>query len=290
MTENAISPLRQRMIDDMTIRGLGQKTQEDYIRAVRNFTRFFGASPDQAGFEDLRRYQLHMRHEGVGVASMNSAVSALRFLFKVTLRRAGDVDQLGYIRGPRKLPVVLSFEEVGRLLEAAPGLKYKAAFSVAYGAGLRASEVVTLKVSDIDSERMVIRVEQGKGRKDRFAMLSPQLLDILRAWWREGRPRSWLFPGQDWLRPLSSRQFNRACRAASLLAGLEKRVTPHTLRHSFATHLLERGTDIRVIQVLLGHAKLDTTALYTKVATKMIREVESPLEIIVTAEKAKTPT
>jgi len=289
MTETAISPLRRRMIDDMTIRGMGQKTQEDYIRAVRNFTRFLGASPDRAGFEDLRRYQLHMRNEGAGVATINSTVSALRFLFKVTLRRAEDVDQLRYIRGPRKLPVVLSFEEVGRLLEAAPGLKYKAAFSIAYGAGLRASEVVTLKVSDIDSERMVIRVEQGKGRKDRFAMLSPHLLDVLRAWWREGRPTTWLFPGQDLLRPLSARQFNRACRAATLLAGIEKRVTPHTLRHSFATHLLERGTDIRVIQVLLGHAKLDTTALYTKVATKMIREVESPLEVIVTAKKAKTP-
>ena len=289
MTETAISPLRRRMIDDMKIRGLGQKTQEDYIRAVRNFTRFFGAGPDRAGFEDLRRYQLHMRNEGAGVATINSTVSALRFLFKVTLRRAEDVDQLRCIRGPRKLPVVLSFEEVGRLLEAAPGLKYKAAFSIAYGAGLRASEVVTLKVSDIDSERMVIRVEQGKGRKDRFAMLSPHLLDVLRAWWREGRPTTWLFPGQDLLRPLSARQFNRACRAATLLAGIEKRVTPHTLRHSFATHLLERGTDIRVIQVLLGHAKLDTTALYTKVATKMIREVESPLEVIVTAKKAKTP-
>ena len=289
MTETAISPLRRRMIDDMKIRGMGQKTQEDYIRAVRNFTRFFGAPPDRAGFEDLRRYQLHMRNEGAGVATINSTVSALRFLFKVTLRRAEDVDQLRYIRGPRKLPVILSFEEVGRLLEAAPGLKYKAAFSIAYGAGLRASEVVTLKVSDIDSERMVIRVEQGKGRKDRFAMLSRHLLDVLRAWWREGRPTTWLFPGQDLLRPLSARQFNRACRATTLLAGIEKRVTPHTLRHSFATHLLERGTDIRVIQVLLGHAKLDTTALYTKVATKMIREVESPLEVIVTAKKAKTP-
>ena len=196
MTETAISPLRRRMIDDMKIRGLGQKTQEDYIRAVRNLTRFFGAGPDRAGFEDLRRYQLHMRNEGAGVATINSTVSALRFLFKVTLRRAEDVDQLRYIRGPRKLPVVLSFEEVGRLLEAAPGLKYKAAFSIAYGAGLRASEVVTLKVSDIDSERMVIRVEQGKGPKDRFAMLSPHLLDVLRAWWREGRPTTWLFPGQ----------------------------------------------------------------------------------------------
>jgi site-specific recombinase XerD len=289
MTETATSPLRRRMIEDMKIRGIGQKTQEDYIRAVKNFTRFFSASPDRAGFEDLRRYQLHMRNESVGVATINSTVSALRFLFKVTLRRAEDVDQLRYIRGPRKLPVVLSFEEVGRLLEAAPGLKYKAAFSIAYGAGLRASEVVTLKVSDIDSERMVIRVEQGKGRKDRFAMLSPHLLDVLRARWREGRPTTWLFPGQDLLRPLSARQFNRACRAATPLASVEKRVTPHTIRHSFASHLLERGTDSRVIQVLLGHAKLDTTALYTKVATKMIREVESPLEVIVTAKKAKTP-
>jgi site-specific recombinase XerD len=289
MTEPAISPLRRRMIDDMTIRGIGQKTQEDYIRAVKNFTRFFGASPDRAGFEDLRRYQLHMRNQGVGAATINSTVSALRFLFKVTLRRAETVDQLRYVRGPRKLPVVLSFEEVGRLLEAAPGLKYKAAFSIAYGAGLRASEVVSLRVSDIDSERMVIRVEQGKGRKDRYAMLSPHLLELLRAWWREGRPTTWLFPGLDPLRPLSTRQFNRACRAAVLVAGIAKRVSPHTLRHSFATHLLERGADIRVIQVLLGHAKLDTTALYTKVATKMIREVESPLEVIVTAAKTKMP-
>ncbi len=290
MTEKAISPLRQRMIDDMTIRGIGQKTKDDYIRAVKNFTRFFGASPDQAGFEDLRRYQLHLRNQGVGAATINSTVSALRFLFKVTLRCAEIADQLRYVRGPRKLPVVLSFEEVGRLLEAAPGLKYKAAFSIAYGAGLRASEVVSLKVSDIDSERRVIRVEQGKGRKDRYAMLSPYLLELLRAWWHEERPATWLFPGLDPLRPLSTRQFNRACHAAALAAGIEKRVSPHTLRHSFATHLLEGGTDIRVIQVLLGHAKLDTTALYTKVATKTICEVESPLEVIVAKKKTKTPT
>ena len=289
MTEKAISPLRQRMIDDMTIRGIGQKTKDDYIRAVKNFTRFFGASPDRARFEDLRRYQLHMRNQGIGASTINSTVSALRFLFKVTLRRAEIVDQLRYVRSPRKLPVVLSHEEVSRLLEAAPGLKYKAAFGIAYGAWLRASEVVSLKVSDIDSERMVIRVEQGKGRKDRYAMLSPQLLELLRAWWHEGRPTTWLFPGLDPLRPLSARQFNRACHAAAEAAGIEKRVSPHTLRHSFATHLLEQGADIRVIQVLLGHANLDTTALYTKVATKTIREVESPLEVIVTAKKVKTP-
>ena len=288
MTERAISPLRRRMIDDMKIRGIGQKTQEDYIRAIRNFTRFFGASPDRAGFEDLRRYQLHMRNQGIGAATINSTLSALRFLFKVTLRQAEDVDQLRYVREPRKLPVVLSHEEVARLLAYAPGLKYKAALGIAYGAGLRASEVVNLRINDIDSERMVIRVEQGKGRRDRYAMLSPQLLDLLRTWWREGRPTTWLFPGQDPLQPLSARQLNRACHAAVEAAGIKKRVSPHTLRHSFATHLLEQGADIRVIQVLLGHAKLDTTALYTKVATKMIREVESPFEVIVTAGKTKT--
>jgi len=289
MTDQAISPLRRRMIDDMKIRGIGQKTQEDYIRAIRNFTRFFGASPDGAGFEDLRRYQLHMRNQGIGAATINSTLSALRFLFKVTLRRAEDVDQLRYVRSPRKLPVVLSHEEVARLLAYAPGLKYKAALGIAYGAGLRASEVVNLRVSDIDSERMVIRVEQGKGRRDRYAMLSPQLLDLLRSWWREGRPTTWLFPGQDPLQPLSARQLNRACHAAVEAAGIKKPVSPHTLRHSFATHLLEQGADIRVIQVLLGHAKLDTTALYTKVATKMIREVKSPFEAIVTTGKTKTP-
>ena len=289
MTETAISPLRRRMIEDMKIRSIGQETQRNYIRAVKNFTRFFGASPDKATFEDLRRYQLHMRNEGIGAATINSAVSALRFLFKVTLRQAEAVDQLRYVRGPRKLPVVLSQEEVARLLAYAPGLKYKAALGIAYGAGLRASEVVNLRISDIDSERMVIRVEQGKGRRDRYAMLSPQLLDVLRAWWREGRPTTWLFPGQDPLQPLSARQLNRACHAAVEAAGIKKRVSPHTLRHSFATHLLEQGADIRVIQVLLGHAKLDTTALYTKVATKMIREVESPFEVIVTTGKAKTP-
>jgi len=185
MTEQAISRLRQRMIDDMTIRGLGQKTQNDYIRAIVKFTRFFGASPDQASFEDIRGFQLHLRERGVGVPTINLTVSALRFLFKVTLRMIDVVSDLPYAREPRKLPVVLSPDEVGRLLEAAPGLKYKAAFSIAYGAGLRASEVVSLKVSDIDSERMVIRVEQGKGKKDRYVMLSPYLLDLLRSWWCE---------------------------------------------------------------------------------------------------------
>ena len=171
-------------------------------------------------------------------------------------------------------------EEVARLLDAAPGLKYKAALSMAYGAGLRAAEVISLKVGDIDSKRMVIRVEHGKGRKDRYVMLSPHLLELLRAWWKAARPQGWLFPGRDRLQPMTTRQLNRACHAAAHRAEINKRVSLHTLRHSFATHLLEQNIDIRVIQVLLGHARLDTTALYTRVATKTIREVVSPLEHI----------
>jgi site-specific recombinase XerD len=179
---------------------------------------------------------------------------------------------------PRKMPVVLSPEEVVRFLEAAPNIKYKAALSAAYGAGLRVSEVVSLKISDVDSKRMMLRVEQGKGRKDRNAMLSPQLLKLLRDWYRLARPQGWLFPGQNPINPLTTRQLTRACHAAAHMAEITKRVTPHTLRHSFATHLLEQNVDIRVIQVLLGHAKLDTTALYTHVATNTIREVMSPLD------------
>ena len=194
---------------------------------------------------------------------------------------------LPFVREPRRLPVVLSPEEVAHLLEAAPGLKYKAALSVAYGAGLRVAEVVSLKVGDIDSARMVIRVEQGKGRKDRYVMLSTHLLELLRAYWKAARPQGWLFPGQNRVNPLTTRQLNRACHAAALMAGIGKRVSPHTLRHSFATHLLEQKVDIRVIQVLLGHKKLDTTALYSQVATRTIREVRSPLEQL--AMTAKPP-
>jgi len=208
---------------------------------------------------------------------MNLAVSALRFFCKVTLGRPGFGERLATVRTGERLPVVLSPEEVALLLHCAPGLKHKAALSVAYGCGLRASEIVHLKVSDIDSSRMLVRVEQGKGRKDRYVMLAPDLLDLLRAWWREARPRGWLFPGRDPAQPLTTRQLNRACHVAAATAALDKRVSLHTLRHSFATHLLERKTDIRVIQVLLGHKKLDTTALYTRVALKTLGAVKSPL-------------
>src|SRR5256885_2109087 len=214
----------------------------------------------------------------------------MRFFFRVTLKRSDIIEHTTFLHEPRKLPVVLGPEEVVCLLDAAPGLKYKAALSVAYGAGLRAAEVVSLKVRDIDSKRMVIRVEQGKGRKDRNVMLSPHLLELLRTWWQAARPQGWLFPGQNRVNPLTTRQFNRACHTAAQMAGIKKRVSPHTLRHSFATHLLEQNIDIRVIQVLLGHAKLDTTALYTRVATKTIREVMSPLEHIARkVERAEPP-
>jgi len=280
MTDQAMSPLRRRMIEDMTIRKFAPKTQHDYLQRVKNFTAYLGRSPDTASSEDVRRYQFHLTARGVGVPTVNQTVSTLRFFFKVTLARPDLVERTAFVREPRKLPVVLSPVEVVRLLDAAPSLKYKAALSVAYGAGLRASEVVALKVSDIVSQRMVIRVEQGKGRKDRYVMLSPHLLDLLRAWWKLARPQGWLFPGQNRLNPLTTRQLNRACHAAADRAGINKRVSLHTLRHSFATHLLEQNIDIRVIQVLLGHAKLDTTALYTRVATKTISEVMSPLDRI----------
>ena len=281
MTDQALSPLRRRMIEDMTIRRLAPKTQSSYIPAVKTFTVFLGRAPDQAGVEDLRRYPLHLASSGIAAPSLNATVTALRFFFAVTLGRSEATERMPFVREPRKLPVILSPEEVARFLEAAPGLKYRAALSVAYGAGLRANEVVSLKLADIDSTRMVIRVEQGKGRKDRYVMLSPPLLALLRAYWKAARPQGWLFPGRDRVTPLSTRQLNRACHFAAQAAGIDKRVSLHTLRHSFATHLLEQKVDICVIQVLLGHKKLDTTALYSQVATRTIREVRSPLEQLV---------
>jgi site-specific recombinase XerD len=278
MTDRIISPLRRRMTEDMTIRGFTVGTQRGYLAAVENFTSFLGRAPDSATAEDLRRYQLHMRSSGASATAMNTAVSALRFFFTVTLGRGDAQVGMTTVREPRKLPVVLSPEEVARLLDAASGLKYRAALSVAYGAGLRASEVVSLKLTDIDSSRRVIRVEQGKGRKDRYAMLSEPLLHLLRAYWKASRPRGWLFPGQNPVNPLTTRQLNRAFHEAKAAAGIDKPVSLHTLRHCFATHLLEQKVDIRVIQVLLGHSKLDTTARYSHLASTTLRAVKSPLE------------
>ncbi len=282
MTTAKMSPLQRRMVEDMQIRGLEASTQASYLRAIEAFAGFLGRSPDSATPAELRAWQLHMARAQVSIPIYNHRITVLRFFFSVTCGRDEIARPLRFRRAPRKLPEVLSPDEVARLLDAAPGpgLKYRAAFSVAYGAGLRAREVVNLKLGDIDSERMVIRVEQGKGRKDRHVMLSPHLLGLLRDYWREARPQGWLFPGQNPLNPVTTRQLNRACRTARAAAGLAKRVTPHTLRHSFATHLLEQNTDIRVIQVLLGHARLETTALYTHVATRTIRDVMSPLETV----------
>jgi site-specific recombinase XerD len=278
MADKPISPLRQRMLDDMRVRNFVTDTQREYIRAVKNLTIFLGRSPDTATAEDLRAFQLHMTETGVRPPTINATVTALRFFFKVTVDKPETTRHLVFVYEPRKLPRVLSPEDVLRLLEAAPNPKYKAALSVAYGAGLRAMEVVALKVADVDSQRMLIRIEQGKGGKDRFAMLSPKLLELLRDWYRIARPRVFFFPGQDKIGPITPRQLNRICHLAAELAGLPKWVAPHTLRHSFATHLLEQNIDVRVIQVLLGHAKLDTTARYTQVATNIIREVMSPLD------------
>jgi len=278
VTAKSISPLRRRMIEDMTVRGFGEKTQSDYIRHVKNFTIFLGRSPDTAEGEDLRKFQLHQREQGVQPPTMNSTVAALRFFFTFVCDRPEMARFLRLVKQPQKLPVVLTTDEVFRLLEAAPGPKYKAALGVTYGAGLRVSEVANLKVSDIDSERMVLRVEQGKGRKDRNGMLSPRLLELLQEWWLVGQPTTWLFPGRDPLLPITARQLYRVVRDTAAAIGIEKRVSPHTLRHSFATHLLEQGTDIRVIQVALGHSKLDTTARYAHVASKVLRDVPSPLD------------
>ncbi len=281
-----ISPLRQRMIEDMTLRKLAPKTQSGYIRVVKHLTRFLGHSPDTATAEDLRCYQLQLVADGISRVSLNATITALRFFFEITLQRSDAIAKMSRVYEPRKLPVILSAEEVTRLIDAAPSLKYKAALSVAYGAGLRASEVVALKVNDIDSQRMTLRVEQGKGRKDRYAMLSATLLELLRDWWRAARAQGkmfdggWLFPGQNPINALSTRQLNRGCHAAVQAAGIDKRVSMHTLRHSFATHLLEHKVDIRVIQVLLGHKKLETTALYSQVATRTLCEIKSPLDYL----------
>jgi len=290
MSKTPISPLRQRMIEDMTVRNFGANTQRNYIAAVKKLAAFLGHSPDQATAEGLRRFQLHLSESGMRPPAMNNTVSALRFFFKVTLDRPETTRHLALVHNPRNVPVVLSEDEVARLLEVAPGVKYKAALSLAYGAGLRAGEVVSLKVGDIDTERKVLRIEQGKGRKDRHAMLSPAMLDVLRDWWRIARPKGWLFPGRNLASPLSTRQLNRAFHAAANMAEIDKKVSLHTLRHSFATHLLEQGVDIRVIQVLLGHAKLETTARYAQVASTTMQAVTSPLDRLASpGKRTKAP-
>ena len=285
-SNQTISPLRQRMIDDMTLRKLSPKTQSAYIRSVKNLSCFLESPLRTAGAEDLRRYQLHLVEQEVSSGCLNATITGLQFFFEITLERPEAMSKMSHVYEPRKLPLILSLEEVTRLLQSAGGPKYQAALGVAYGAGLRANEVVHLSVGDIDKERMVIRVEQGKGKRDRYAMLSPTLLELLHTWWRHGRaqrqllPGGWLFPGQNPVNPLSTRQLNRAFHRACKAAKIDKAVSLHSLRHAFATHLLEHHEDIRVIQVLLGHKKLENTARYSQVAAKLLHEVKGPLEYL----------
>ncbi len=276
MTE--ISPLRRRMIEDMTIRNLSPATQQSYLYAVAKFSRHFNCSPSRLGLEDVRAYQLHLIAQQRSWSHVNQVVCALRFFYGITVGRNDAREQIVAAREPQRLPEVLSGDEIVRFLEAVPGLRNRVALTTAYGAGLRVGEVVRLQPAAIDSSRMLIRVEQGKGAKDRYVMLSPQLLQILRAYWRLVRPEKWLFPGQNPAEPVRVATLQEACRQAARQAELSKPVTVHTLRHSFATHLLEAGTDIRIIQVLLGHARLSTTARYTQVATHLISETTSPLD------------
>jgi len=274
------SPLRQRMIDDMHVRNLSPATQRSYIHAVAKFSRYFGRSPALLGVEDVRQYQVHLVSQQISWAALNQTVSALRFFYGVTLGREDMPERIVYARKPKKLPVVLSADEVVRFLQAIACLRNRVALTTAYATGLRISEAARLKIADIDSSRMVVRVEAGKGGKDRYVMLSPRLLDILRSYWRLiwPRPRHWLFPGRDATKPISVTVLHAACRCAVEVAGLDKSVTPHVLRHCFATHLLEAGADIRVIQALLGHAHLSTTMRYTQVSTHTIGKTRSPLD------------
>jgi site-specific recombinase XerD len=289
MNTESVTPLRQRMIEDMNARKLCAGTQRGHIRSCKRFAAFFKRSPDMATAEDIRRFQLHLSETGASICNRNRIMTGLRFLFRVTLRRLDLAAEIYHIREPQKIPLVMSQDETRRLLAVATSLKVRVLLSLAYGCGLRAGEIVRLKVKHIDRAQNIIRIEQSKGRKDRNVMLSAEMLDLLRQWWKARRPgydsttpvaERWLFPGRRSGKPMTTRQLNRLFHEAADAAGIKKGVTLHALRHSFATHLLEHGTDIRKIQALLGHDKLDTTARYTRVATGMIAGIESPLDLL----------
>jgi integrase/recombinase XerD len=275
-----MSPLRQRMIEDLRIRNYAPGTIEVYVRLVARFAAFHRRSPDRLGPEDVRTYQLHLLERGTSWSIFNQTVCALRFLYRVTLQQNWPLARLPYGKRPKRLPCVLSQEQVLRFLTAVPRPAHRMALATAYATGLRVSEVVRLRIEDIDTARMLIHV-CGKGNKERIVMLSSVLLGALRTYWRGHRPpRPWRFPGAKPGRPIHSKTIQRACRDARRAAGLTKRVTPHALRHCFATHLLEAGTDIRTLQALLGHAQLSTTALYTHVQRRLVTATKSPLDLI----------
>ena len=297
MTTEAITPLRQRMIEDMTSRKLCAHTQRGHIYSCKRFAAFLKRSPETATCEDIRLFQLHLAESGMSICNRNRIMTGVRFLFRVTLRRLDLAAEIYHLREPEKIPLVMSPDETRRLLAVASSLKVRVLLSLAYGCGLRAGEVIRLKVKHIDSAQKIIRIEQSKGRKDRNVMLSPETLDLLRQWWKVRPPRydaglpgqdRWLFPSRKTAgRPMTTRQLSRLFHEAADAAGIKKSVPLHALRHSFATHLLDRGTDIRIIQALLGHEKLDTTARYTRVATGLIANIESPLDML--GQRRKKP-
>ena len=290
MTTNTVSPLRQRMIEDMNARKLCAGTQRGHIRSCKRFAAFLKRPPETATFEDIRRFQLYLAEMGVSICSRNVIMTGLRFLFRVTLRRLDLAAEIYHLRQPQTIPLTISVDEAKRLMAVADNLKARVLLSLGYGCGLRAGEVVRLKVKHIDSAQSIIRVEQSKGRKDRNVMLSPEMLALLRQWWKvrpsrydRGLPMQerWLFPSRKAPgSPITTRHLNRIFHKTAEAAGIRKNVSLHALRHSFATHLLERGTDIRIIQALLGHDKLETTARYTRVATGMIANIKSPLDLL----------
>jgi integrase/recombinase XerD len=293
-TDSTVSPLRQRMIEDMAARKLGRYSQRSHIHSCKRFAAYLERSPDTATPDDVRGFQLHLIESGLSICNRNRIMTGVRFLLRVTLRRHDLAAEVYHLKEPQKLPLVMSPDETKRLLATARNIKVRVALGLGYGCGLRAGEVVRLQVKHIDSAQSIIRVEQAKGRKDRNVMLSPEMLALLRQWWTV-RPRRydegvaaqerWLFPGRKPGRPMTTRQLNRLFHETAEAAGIKKAVTLHSLRHSFATHLLERGTDIRIIQALLGHAKLDATARYTRVATAMISAIESPLDLLTEPRK-----
>ncbi len=287
----AMTPLRQRMLEDMSIRNLAENTQSAYLQQVAAYARYFGCSPDQLEPEAVRTYQLYlMEVRALTPSSICVATGALRFLYKVTLKRTWAVEEIPMPKRPRKLPEILSPEEVRHFLDAIINHKHRAILMTTYAAGLRVSEATHLKVTDIDSQRMMLRVEQGKGMKDRYVMLSPRLLDVLRTYWKSARPTRWMFPGEIPGQPITREAVGLACQKARRDAGITKPITPHSLRHAFATHLLESGADLRTIQLLLGHRSLATTARYLKVATTTVCATISPFDLLPKVEPPPTPT
>lgn len=288
-----MTSLRQRMLEDLQVRNRSPHTQRAYLEQVSRFAQHFGQSPTVLGPEEIRTYQVYLTNERkLAPGSILIAVAALRFLYKVTLKKKWPFDQV--IPAPKKpqtLPVVLSPEEVVQFLACVMKPKHRAILTTCYAAGLRISEAVQLTVSAIDSQRMVLRVEQGKGQKDRYVMLSPKLLDILRAWWRVTRPRHWLFPGDRPDHPITRSAVEHECQQAHRRSRIRKPITPHSLRHAFAVHLLEAGTDVRTIQLLLGHRSLATTARYLRIAATKVCSTSSPLDLLPRpVPPASTPT